>query len=50
MDLYEKAKQAIMDVFNEEGVDADERINSLQGLIDEIEILVQVLASEVEDA
>lgn len=47
MDLYEKAKQAIMEVFTEDGVDADERINNLQSLIDEIEIFIETLYKEV---
>lgn len=46
-ELYEKAKQAIQDLFNDTSVDEHTALENLQGLRDEIDILIDALENQI---
>lgn len=49
MSLYEKAKQAIMDLYSDTSVSAEETRRNLNSLTFEIEVLVDTLSEKIED-
>lgn len=49
MNLYEKAKQAIMDLYGDTSVSKEETRRNLNSLTFEIDILVDTLTDEIAD-
>ena len=47
MNLYEKAKQAIMDLYGDTSVPAEETRRNLNSLVFEIEVLVDALTDQI---
>ncbi|MCK5602664.1 hypothetical protein KAR91_12360 [Candidatus Pacearchaeota archaeon] len=47
--LYEAAKASINDVFNDKEATHEERLENLQGLGEEIEVLVSCVETDIEN-
>ncbi len=48
MDKYEKALEAINEVYSDKSVSAEETIDSLNGLKDEIDVFIDALEMSME--
>ena len=47
MDRYESAKKAIQDLFSDTSVSAEETLENLQSLKDEIDIYLEAIAADL---